>query len=164
LRLDHTTFQARALRSAERHRIACGTLSQCSNVSSHRVHCCKPHAAVQRTPSAPLWSFGLQLSAQCLLRFRLLCGGTLAAHGWDRLTSASKSRCRCLSNCNGTQQLSALSRSSAARPTHPTPPHTVGDCRTACPAAHCSPNRNDPRGDIAAPGAERTCSVSRVGE
>ena len=81
-------------------------------------------------------------------------------------TSASKSRCRCLSNCNGTQQLSCTEpiECSAPDPPHPTPPHT-GDCRTALPAAHCSsPNRNDPRGDIAAPGAERTCSVSRVSD
>ena len=48
---------------------------------------------------------------------------------------------------------------SAPDPPQPTPAHT-GDCRTARPAAHCSPNRNDPRGDIAAPGAERACSVS----
>ena len=67
---------------------------------------------------------------------------------------------------------------SAPDPPQPTPAHT-GDCRTACPAAHCSPNRHDPftrrchRGAgrraqplIAAPGAElsRTCSVSRVSD
>ena len=169
LQRQHLPIGQAALQTTQRSKHA--RIGQC-RTSSHSVRyavtvqqrlissCArKPHSAVQRTPSAPLWSFGLQLSAQCLLQFGRFCGG------WRPVgqTSASKSRCRCLSNCNGTQQLSALSRSSAARPTHPTPPHTR-DCRTARPAAHCSPNRNDPRGDIAAPGAERACSVSRVSD
>ena len=187
MRLDHTTFQARAhwavqnviAQRAVRCHVQQRLISSCALLQTSLGSAA--HSAVQRTrqcsalPVRPCGlSFGLQVSAQCFASqpFGLFCGGThtgaLAAHGWDRLAlppppsraAAAFQTATALQQRKCTEPIEC----SAPDPPHPTPPHT-GDCRTALPAAHCSsPNRNDPRGDIAAPGAERTCSVSRVSD